>query len=627
VERVRAYRPEFEPTAADAALVGEIVRRLDGLPLAIELAAARAKILSLPALLDRLSGRLQLLSGGPRDLPARQRAMRDTIAWSHDLLTPEEQAIFRRLAVFSGGCTLEGAETVAGEAEGDEVAVFDGIASLLDHHLVWRADQADGEPRLLMLETIRAFARERLEASGEAEGMRCRHAAYVLALAERADAAMTGPDKGIWLDRLEAEVDNARAALAWALDQEEAETAVRLAGFLAELWLVRGYVDEGQRWLERALAARGQASPSSRARALRWAGIVGLRQGRHEWAGRCLEEALGLTRAIGDRREEVRILIAHGNVAFAAGDSERAIRFLEDGLAIARAADDRHGMAVILNNLGSDAERHGDLNRSNDLMREAAALFGELGDPDRRALCLNNLGVLASQRRDYPEALSLLGEARAIWEDLGSPIRVALVHLHLGEIARAQGDFPRAANHYRQNLAIRRELGEGRRSTITLMELVIVAQACGQAELAARLLGAAEALRDWRTVPLRADEVAEYEAAIAGARDALGEERFATVRAAGAAMSLDETFVAADLVAVEPPGGVERAVPAAPFGLTLREQEVLRLLAGRYSDREIGEALSISPRTVGRHVAGIFAKLGVHTRREAAAVAVRQGLA
>jgi ATP/maltotriose-dependent transcriptional regulator MalT len=478
-----------------------------------------------------------------------------------------------------------------------------------------------------MLETIREFALERLETSDEAEETRRRHADHVLALAERADAAMIGPDKGTWLNRLEADIDNFRAALTWALDREEAETAMRLVGLLAELWLVRGYVDEGQTWLERALAARGPASPSSRVRALRWAGIVGLQQGKHEWAWRCLEEALGLARALGDRREEVGILVALGNVAFAAGDGERAIRFMEDGLAIARSTGDRHGIAVILNNLGSDAERHGDLNRSNDLMREAAAIFGELGDPDRRALCLNNLGVLASQRRDYPEALALLGEARAIWEDLGSSIRVALVHLHLGEIARGQGDLPRAADHYRQNLAIRRELGEGHRSAISLMELVIVAQACGQAELAARLLGAAEALRDWRTIPLRADEIAEYETAIAGARDTLGEERFATARAAGAALSLDEVIAAADLVAVEPPGGVGRAAHPAPFGLTFREQEVLRLLAGRYSDREIGEALSISPRTVGRHVAGIFAKLGVHSRREAAAFAARHDLA
>ncbi len=568
VERVRAFRPEFGLTAENSADVVEICRRLDGLPLAIELAAIRVKILSLPALLGRLSARLQLLTGGPRDLPAHQRAMRDTIAWSHDLLSANEQVLFRRLAVFAGGCTAEAAEYVGGsEGEGalgaqDESSVpappvLDGLSALIDHHLLQRGEQSGGAPRLLMLEAIREFALEQLAASGEGEAMRRRHAAHFLALAERADAAMTGPDKGIWLDRLEVEIDNFRAALAWALEREEAETALRLVGFLAETWIVRGYVDEGRGWLERALATSDQASRAARARALRWAGTLGVQQSDHGWANTCFEEGLVLARELGDRREEARDLIGLGTVAQTEGHAERATRLLEEALAIARGADDKNGMAVILNNLGNIAERHGDLDRAMDRMDEAATIFRELGDRDRMALCLNNLGVLACQRGDYPRALSLLEEAQAIWHDLKSHRRVALAHLHLGEVARAQGDYPGAATHYRQNLAIRRELGDAQRPTIGLMELVIVAQACGQAEVAARLLGAAEAMRDWRALGLRADEIAEYEAAIAGVRSALGEDRFAAAWAAGAALSLDQAIAEAGSVAIEPVGADE----------------------------------------------------------------------
>jgi predicted ATPase/class 3 adenylate cyclase len=294
VERARALQPNFEVTNESAPAVAEICVRLDGLPLAIELAAARITMLPPKAMLQRLTSRLKLLTGGARDLPERQRTLRGTIEWSHALLDEGEQLLFARLAVFSGGRTLEAMEAIC-DAEGDlPVEVFEGVSSLLDKSLLRQEEGPNGEPRFVMLETVHEFAREKLRQSAEAEEIRRTHAEYFLTLAEEANPQLRGPNQLQWLERLEAEHDNMRAALSWALERNEVEVALKLGGALSGFWLLRDYHSEGRRWLEEALTMDGRGSPGSRAMALAGAGWLAKDQGDLDRAKEACEEGLEL---------------------------------------------------------------------------------------------------------------------------------------------------------------------------------------------------------------------------------------------------------------------------------------------------------------------------------------------
>jgi predicted ATPase len=294
VERARAVRPDFSITNESAPAVAEICVRLDGLPLAIELAAARVTMLPPRAMLQRLGSRLKLLTGGARDLPERQRTLRATIEWSHALLDEGEQLLFGRLAVFSGGRTLQAIEAIC-DAEGDlPMDAFEGVSSLLDKSLLRQEEGPDGEPRFVMLETVHEFAREMLEQSGEADEIKRVHAQYFLTLAEEAYPELKGANQLEWLKRLEAEHDNTRAALSWALERKEVEVALRLGGALWEFWSMRGYQSEGRRWLEEALAIDGRGSPELRAMALAGVGNLAEDQGDYDRAQEACEEGLEL---------------------------------------------------------------------------------------------------------------------------------------------------------------------------------------------------------------------------------------------------------------------------------------------------------------------------------------------
>ena len=379
--RARAVAPDFALTDANATAVGEICRRLDGLPLAIELAAARVKVLSPQALLARLSNRLAVLTTGARDQPERLRTMRATIAWSDDLLSPEEQALFRRLAVFAGGCTVEAAEAVIPPAGDCEVDVLEGIASLLDHGLLRRADDLGDGPRFGMLETIREFALERLETSGEADPIRRAHAAYFVDLAERSEPHLYGFEEApTWLARLGAEHHNLRAALTWAEAQGEVELSLRLGTALVPFWFTRGYPTEGRIWLERALAGTANAAPPMRAKALMGAARLATQQGDYGRATLWAEESLALAEAAGDPRGVAGALHGLGTLAGDQGDHARATALNTRALGLYRACGDMRGAAFMLNNLGLVASRQGDLARATTLLEEALALFRRIGD-------------------------------------------------------------------------------------------------------------------------------------------------------------------------------------------------------------------------------------------------------
>ncbi|MDQ4127773.1 MAG: tetratricopeptide repeat protein, partial [Actinomycetota bacterium] len=380
IERARAAKPDFSVTDENAPAVAEICTRLDGLPLAIELAAARIKLLPAQAMLKRLGSRLKLLSGGgARDLPQRQRTLRGAIEWSHALLGEGDRVLFARLAVFAGGHSLEAVQAVCDARDDLPVDVLEGVSSLLDKSLLRQEEGSEGEPRFVMLETIQEYARERLQESGEAEEFKRLHARYFLTVAEEAEPELTGPGQLAWFERLESEQDNMRAALSWALDNEP-ETARRLAKALARFWEMRSYFSEGSRWLEAALRRSGHANPAARADALTEAGMFAWRQGEYEKAAALHEEALALHRELGDERGIGFALNSLGAQELEKGDYERAEQLFEEALSLSRELGDRRTVGYALRNLGEVARHRGEYGRAALLGMESLSLFREVAD-------------------------------------------------------------------------------------------------------------------------------------------------------------------------------------------------------------------------------------------------------
>jgi predicted ATPase/transcriptional regulator with XRE-family HTH domain len=461
VQRAQASQPTFTLTAANAPAVAEICRQLDGLPLALELAAARLKLLPPAALLPRLARRLPLLVGGARDLPARLQTMRGAMAWSYDLLDQDEQALFRRLAVFAGGGTLEAVAAVCDASGGPAHGLLEELAALVDKSLLRQEAQADEEPRVLMLETMREYAWEQLEACGEV-GTVCRqHAAHFLALAEGAEPQLTGAEQAAWLEQLEREHANIRAALVWAQQSGAVELGLRLAGALWRFWEARGYLSEGLGWLEELLARAGStgAAAAVRAKALHGAGMLAYRQGQYERARALAEQGLSLCRELGDKAGIAAALHSLGNVAIDQCDYERAVAWHEESLAIKRALGDRIGVSAVLNNLGNVALFQGDYERARALHEESLVIKRALRDRRGIAFSLTNLAIVARYRGDYRHSSTLSEESLALFRELGDTWGVALPLDNLGEVARDLGDFGRAAALHEECVAVRREVG------------------------------------------------------------------------------------------------------------------------------------------------------------------------
>jgi predicted ATPase len=382
LERAQAVKPDFKVTNESAPAVAEICVRLDGLPLAIELAAARIKMLPPKAMLQRLSSRLKLLTGGARDLPERQRTLRATIEWSFALLDEGEQLLFGRLAVFSGGRTLEAIEAIC-DAEGDLSAeAFEGVSSLVDMSLIRQEEVPGGEPRFVMLETVHEFAREKLQESAEAEEIKRLHAQYFLTLAEEAYPELKGPDQLEWLERLEAEQDNIRVAFSWALERKEVEVALRMGGALSWFWWVRDYYSEGRGWLEEALAMDGRGSPEVRAMALAGAGGLAWQQGDYDRGQDACEEGLELLEHEEREASEAKLwlLLYLGWVSLEREDYGRAKQLFEEELALSREMSDTWWIANSLLCLSGVSHSLGDFEKATELLEESMDLFREQGD-------------------------------------------------------------------------------------------------------------------------------------------------------------------------------------------------------------------------------------------------------
>jgi predicted ATPase/class 3 adenylate cyclase len=497
VDRAQAVVPDFQLDAATAPAVAAICQRLDGLPLAIELAAARTRLLPPPALLARLERALPLLTGGARDLPERQRTLRATIAWSHDLLAPEEQRLFAQLSVFAGGCSLEAALAVCAEQDGDDLLLLDQLDTLVAQSLL-RTSPSDGaNPRFAMLETIREFGRERLQASGEADAVCQRFAAYFLSLAERAEPLLSGPEQGDWLARLTAEHDNLRESLVAAAHLEPPADHLRLAGALWRFWWVRGHLTEGRQRLDEALARRGEGeiTPEVLARALDGAGVLAEAQGDIDRAAALHDEALTLWRLAEDSAGEARSLENLGIIElFDRANLTRARELHEAALACFRAADDRFGVASALANLGAVALRAEDFPRASSLYQEALALALSLGDARAAAAASTNLASLAFFQGDFDNSAALFEEALRHWQALDDVPGAALALGNLAAALQWTGDTSRAKTLYEESLALHQDLGDRQGIAFAWSHLGRVARDEGNPREAARLTLAAARL-------------------------------------------------------------------------------------------------------------------------------------
>jgi predicted ATPase/class 3 adenylate cyclase len=541
IERASAAKRGFEITSENAPAVAEICARLDGLPLAIELAAARVRLLPPKVLLTRLSNRLKLLTGGAKDLPARQRTLRGAIEWSHDLLEEGERTLFARLAVFSGGRTLEAIEAVC-DAEGDlPVDALDGVSSLLDKSLLLREETSEEESRFVMLETIHEYAREKLHESGEAAELRGLHAEYFLAFAEEAEPELEGPDQASWLDRLEADLDNFRAALSWLLEVGESESALRTGGALWLFWRSRGHLSEGRRWLSEGLSGGDAAPAGVRARAMLVLGDLDVMQGDYPQGEEELEAGLALFREAGDRRAEAQALNILGFIASERNDLERAERLLEESLALGRKAGTPIEIHNALNALANVAFYRNDHARASVLQEEGLGMARAAGDVRGISIHTNNLGLRALARNDFERAEALLQEARELFWKLGDLLNTSVADLNLGNLALARNDFDLAEKRCLKVILDLRERAEVYGIDGALDVLGSVAASRGEIHRAARIWGGVEGYRDARGIPWPPDEREMIEPHLEAARTRLARAAWEEERERGRSMTLDQT--------------------------------------------------------------------------------------
>ena len=529
VQRAVAARPDFELNRQNASAVIEICARLDGLPLAIELAAARVKVLSPTSMRTRLASRLQLLTGGARDLPQRQQTLRATIDWSYDLLSAAEQKLFRKLSVFAGGCNLESVEAVC-DTKGDlNLDPLDGTASIVDKSLLQRLEQANGESRFVMLETIREYAREKLEASGEDGLTRRAHAAYCLVLAEEEATEQGGADRPEWRELLALEHDNLRAGLEWLIETGDAEWGLRLGAALFRFWEAREYLAEGRDRLGKLLKIPGAAAPTKcRERVLFAAGALAAEQGDFISGDALIGESLDIARQLGDKQGAAVSVNALAVLARDQSDIARAHSLFEESLALWRELGDLKAVARSLSNLANVVAFQGDYARARSLYAESLSIFRGLRDRTGVAWSLNNQGDVARDQGDFVAARALYEQGLAIFCELGDCWGTAGTLADLGTLAREQRDCAKAHSLYRESLKIFQQL-EHKRGIARLLECFArSAAAQQQAERSLRLAGAAAALRKNIGAPLTCAEQTKLDAILDPARQTLVDTTGAT---------------------------------------------------------------------------------------------------
>jgi predicted ATPase/DNA-binding SARP family transcriptional activator/DNA-binding CsgD family transcriptional regulator len=591
VERASHRNPAFSLTPQNAPTVARICGRLEGIPLAIELAAARVG-LSVEQIAVRLDHSLKLLTAGNRTASPRQRTLRGTLDWSYALLSEPERKLFCRLSVFAGGWTLAAAEMVGAEGDTEQGDVLDLLSRLVDKSLVVAEATGGGGVRYRMLEPIRQYAREKLEEGGEGEEVRREHAGFFLALAEEAEPGLWGPEDAEWLERLEAEHDNLRAVLSWDLEKEGADDlGLRLAGALWLFWEARGYYGEGHSWLEQVLARGSQASAAARAKGLEGLGWLTYRRGDTDRAKAIAEEGLSLSDEGGlGGVVTADFLRMSGGMAEVQGHRERSRELLEESLRLSREADDKLGIAGSLLELGVTMEGLGDLKRAKAFYEEGIVLSREIGYAAILARCLLSLGSAFLLEGDYERGAALM-----------------------------QGDHERARTFYKESLILCKELGNKWITSESLDGLACISAVEGASERVARLFGAAETLREAVGLQHVPEEDAWREPFLAAARVRLGEASWAGAWAEGRAMSMEQAIEhALSEQKPTPPTSPEAEQPTSdePPDLTRREKEVAVLVARGLTNRQIAQELMLSEHTVITHVRNILKRLNLRSRTQ-----------
>jgi predicted ATPase/DNA-binding CsgD family transcriptional regulator len=589
-QRASAVNPGFALDGETALAVAEICRRLDGLPLAIELAAARSRLLPPKSMLARLDRRLPMLTGGPRDLPRRQQTLRDAITWTYDLLSAEDRALFRRLSVFGGDFSFSAAESIAGESAN----VLEGIESLVDNHLLRVMEPAEGEERFGFLDTVREFGLDQLTADPQADETYDRLADWCLNFVEEAHRHFELLSRGLWFDRLDRELSTIRAAMEWLYRQRDMGRGLRLGRLLSWYMTQRYRLAEGGRWLEQLLELpESHADPSERAGALD----------------------------------------AAGGLAYWRTDFPRATELLGEALVAYRDLGDERGIAAVSQQLANCLFDSGDVDRAEVLVRESIRSFSRLGDRYGVAVSTGLLGRLMLARGEVDASRSLFTEAREKFRALDNSGWATYMTESLGFAHLVAGDNAAAREAYEQALSVARSMSDDWRTASCLLGFAELARRDGHSRRAGHLFAAAASAREALTITLRPSTQVIHDRWIGELRETLGEANFAAVTMEGRNLPLDEAVEVALRMTEdegEPPGLASSVelLPGATFEvLTPREIEVLKLIAEGCTNREIGDRLYISHRTVMQHVASILGKLDVGSRTAAAALAHRHGLA
>jgi non-specific serine/threonine protein kinase len=638
VERARAAQPAFVLSDLNVSAVVQVCHQLDGIPLALELAAARLSALSAEQIAARLDDRFMLLTEGSRTALSRQQTLRSMLDWSHALLSGRERVLLRRLAVFAGGWTLEAAEVVCADETLQASEILDLLAQLVGKSLVV-ADAQGEKVRYWLLETMRQYAWEHLRTAGEEEHMRRRHAAWCVALSEEAQPRLYRTEQVQWLEQLEREHDNLRLALAWSHAQPNGSIRVaRLARALWWFWYLHGHLNEGRYWLdlvvllpEPASAGVGVATELALARAgaLLGAGWLAYGNAELERAGQLLEQSAARARECGDRQTTAQALMGLSFTLRDRGQLQRSRTLLDESLALARATGFRWGEAFSLYLMGNAAALQGDFAEVPVLCGQSLRLFQELGERLGTAYALNELARNAFDRHEDELATELYQQGLVLSRELGNRRGICFGLDGLARGARERSELVRAESLLREEMVLWRDLGNRFHQAFVMTRLAALAAEQHQARRAACLFGAAEAQFEYvgTTTPRWLRDFAAYDQATATACQELGAGAFADLWAAGRAMSREAAIDEA-LAFEGPPATPSKGAHAAGLGrLSPREREVAVLVAEGRSNNEIGTALVIATRTADTHVGHILNKLGLHRRAQIAAWVVEHGLA
>jgi len=555
LRRAVEIKPDLHLTNDAAVVIAAICRRLDGIPLAIELATARCRVLSLPAILDRLTVALDLLADESADLPQRHRTLRETIAWSEALLSPDERTMFRRLSIFNGGWTLEAAEAVVGDLD---IAVLDGLTSLVDHSLVTQMDQPDGSIRFRFLEPIRAFASEQLERGGETAAISERHAEWFLRFAERRDDmfSLAVTERHGWLEQLAADHDNLRQALHWYAEDSQPERLLRLSASLAWFWNIRGHLSEGRSWLELALQPTTETPHGAQATALLGLGILAGEQGDWEAAASALSASLARYEALDNQRGVTLVQNSQGILAARQGDRQSAIALFSSALERASSLKLDPYVGDLLNNLGVMSIQAGDVDEARRLYEESLAYHRAAGLQHHQIRVTVNLGVIALDQGRWDDAERLIEDALAMARAFGDRVSIVTTLSELGTLALQKNRYDEALSLQFESLTVARDIGYPDGVASALEGLAILAISLETFTSGIRLLAAAATFREMASVPNYPQDATRTATFRTAAQSSVGDDAFAREWAAGTSLSLDEAIALARSIAEQDDSGL-----------------------------------------------------------------------